>query len=1007
MKTAKLLLFFSLFGSLAYAEPYPVGPYNFLKGLNVQTIASDIDPSESPDLCNCVPTLNGAATKRNGSTRLISQSISSFPVTALYRAYASTVTQVFKNTIAASNDKIIISTDDLNPKWITISSGNVAKQHYSFVTMNRKVIMAGDAQTENPKQYDIVNSSLTSLFTNSVETGSIIIRPKFQIVSKNYYIAANVSISTSFTPLIFNYYPSRIVYSILNNASSMTAQRYIDFKTEDGEEITGIGAISDHVDFFKPSSISDIQWTNALNLPSAGGDWVFTEVVTGFGCIAPRTLANTGQEFIFLSKEGIRTWDGGHRTLLDSTQTSQVISIKIKPIIDDLIKSGRYKSAVGIFYPKKRWYVFSYENQSKFPNGANNSVLIYDFNTGEWFPFCNWLADSFTIADNAGDNGQLYYGDSMDGYVHLADLDTKVDDSRKELSIDVMDSSYTWTGSTQDTINVLEGSASLKIGVANNFISASSMTSLGVFNLGEWPDKSKASKADYLHFNAFPVNLSSISYLRVDLEVNLGTTTFDTNFTSVTLTSANFSGGESAWSTFDIALSSFPIRKDWTNLSAEIIPFANSPTFYGIRFVLGGVAFSSCSIDDLRFVQSTENPNKMYRFTKLFDMNGSNYKGFGSVRLVRDKYADSAFNIDIYNDFGQVIRTANATAEIPKEIFVTGFFSNNNISVLNAIDFTLKRQTATAETFWSAFNGSLGRKYLFFPDRTHDRIIKMDRNNFNSFISSYGSIGNGTTNFNLMAQNAIDENDNFFQADMNNERLKTHSQNSLAFKSMAGSLGTGNTSYNDISAVTANNANVYTNDEGNGRINKLDKSTDGIVAQVSTDYNTLANASLGIDERYVYHAYNKVSDRANYLQDVILEKRDAGDLGLINRVRITPFGSVDYSTYNIMGEIGLLGKYIFIIFTDSIQELGANYYLQKRLKSDFSIVSELKTKNIMYSVIGDGLSFKPALSSELYDLKSGGTYIQLKFYDDPNVPLDNSWKLYNMTFLVNPTPLTY
>ncbi len=79
---------------------------------------------------------------------------------------------------------------------------------------------------------------------------------------------------------------------------------------------------------------------------------------------------------------------------------------------------------------------FSFQNPTRFPKGSNNHILVYDFRTGEWWPYCNWLADSFAIADVAGDTGQLFYGDSTDGYTHLADVTTRMDDSRNENSIE-------------------------------------------------------------------------------------------------------------------------------------------------------------------------------------------------------------------------------------------------------------------------------------------------------------------------------------------------------------------------------------------------------------------------------------------------------------------------------------------------------------------------------------------------------------------------------------------
>lgn len=994
--------------SFVWAEPTPVGPIGFGKGIDLLHTPDTIDDQASSDMCNCLSTLQGAAIKRNGSKRYINQAISSFPVTSLYNAYASTSGIVVKTLIATNRDKILISTNTLNPLWTVISSNNFTNQHYSFVTMNKKVLMAGDGMTENVKQYDIINSSIADLFQYSGDSSAWNVRPKYQIVSNNYWITYNITVSTSAQPLATNttYYPSRIAYSLLNTPSSMTVQRFIDFKTEDGEEGTGIGEMNARVNFFKPSSIGELSWTNALDLSSRGGDFVFDTIVNGFGCIAPRTLVNTGQAYIFLSKDGVRLWDGGRRSILDTTQGSKIISYNIKPIIDRVIAAGTYKNAVGIFYPKRSWYILSFEDPTKFPQGKNNTVMVYDLILNEWFPFCNWLADSFSSADNAGDTGKLYYGDSADGYVHLADVDTQTDDSRKEIVLDTMDNNFAWSNSSQDVTNVMEGTASAKVSIYAKPVSLteSSMTNVNVFQMGEWYDRTKASKSDKLAFKAFVSSLPNISYLRIDMEVNLGAIGFDTNFTSITFTSAAFTGGDLGWTNFEIALSSFPQQRGWTDFASDKVPFANTPTYYGIRFVLGGIDISSVSIDDLRFIQSTQNPVKFYRFSKLFNMESPVYKGFGSLLLTREKFADSGFFVDVYNDFGQAVRTFPVKPDIPKEIFVTGFSNSNNLTALNSIDYSVIRQTSSPESVWSFFNGAADNNYIYMADRTNDRMIKIDRTSFTFFISSYGTFGSGTTSQNLMAASAVDDNYLYF-CDLNNERIKQHSKNDLSFYNLNGSLGIGSTNYNEPSGISVNNNSIIVSEDGNQRLTMVSKSTLGVILQVPVDFNTLANSSIQNDEKYLYLAYNKVNESYSYLQDLILERRDIGNLGLIQRIRVVPSSNISVSTSILMGEIALLGKYIYIPFTDSLQESTANYYIQKRLKSDFSIVSEYKTPSILYSVIGDGLSYKPSISTDRYDLQSSGKYIQLKFYDDPY--LENNFKLFNMTFMVNPTPATH
>lgn len=993
---------------LGFAEsPSSAGTIDFSGGLNVGTISTLIADNESPDMCNCSPEQQGAMTKRNGSKRFNLQSVSSNPITSLQRVYTSSGPLNYKGILATSRDKIYYSSTDFNPQLIVISSNLAHNQHYSYVTMNGKVVITGDGLSNNVKLFDIATASITDAFQVD-QTSAINPRGKYQIVSKNYYLMANVAISTAsdYTFTSSTFFPSRTLFSRLNNPSSMTVQRFIDFKSNDGEEITGLGNMFDNVNIFKPSSIGELSF-NVLDLPSLGGDFTFQEVVTGFGCIAPRTLANTGQFYVFLAKDGIRLWDGGRRTRLDVRQESRIISNKIKPLIDDLIRSGRYQNAVGIYYPKKEWYIFSFESPNRFPKGRNNYILVYDFQSDSWFPFCNWLADSFTIADNAGDTGQLYYGDSNDGYIHMSDLDIRADDSRKESSIDVMDSSFTWVGSSQDVVNVQEGTASVKVQIYSKVagVTSSSMTRMGIFQFGEWYDKSRVTTSDKISFKAFPSSLPVITSLRIDLEVKQAATSFDSNFSSVTLSSSAFSGNR-AWTQFEIPIGSFPVRSDWTDLTIESVPFANRFNAYGIRFVLSGIDISSVSIDDLRIVQGTDNPVRMTRTTKLYDFKTMALKSFGAILLTMDKASDSSFYMDMYNDFGTKLRGEKFDAEVPKEIVI--FHPNNapGMAILNSIDYTVKKQTATVGTHWDCKNGVMDAKYIVCGDRIYDKLIRFDRANLSTFSLTYGSYGSGTGNFNLIHEIA-EYSGGYLVSDLVNQRIKVHSLNNLGFLKQYGSLGNGTTNFHQPTGVSADLSNYYVSDEGNNRLTVVSQDTFSILRQALIDHNALADSSLIVDAKNTFMAYNKFSESTDDTLDLILEKRDKGNLELLTKVIVKPL-NVSTGSYRTNGSIGQLGRYVYIPFTnDEGQAGGICYYIQKRLKDTLEIVSEYATDKLFYSSIGYGLSYNPLTSVQSKILKSDGRYIQFKFYDDFDNALDNYWRLYNIVPLANVQPLAY
>ena len=993
--------------NLLFAQPQAVGPIDFSLGLEIDRIATLIDDRGSPDLCNCAPS-NGIMEKRNGSERFIAQAISSNPISSLYQAYSSPVSsQVYKTLFAASGDKIIVSTKT-PAAWVILSSNNVPFQHYNFVTMNGKVLIAGEDLTENVRQYDLSASTqyaLRNAFDVDVSSLGINPRGKYQLVVNNYYILANVQIGRTVNHLTENttYYSSRLLYSFLNNSSSMTIPRFIDFNQNDGEEITAVGTLTGGstlvggdfktvVDVFKPSSIGELSFT-VLDLPSRGGDYVFSLSASGVGVLAPRTFVNAKGFYAFLSKSGIVLWD---------KREFKIISGKIKPLIDDLIRSGKYRNAVMTYYPKKEWLILSFEHPQRFPKGKNNYILVYDFRTGEWFPYCNWLIDSFALADTAGDTGKLFGGSSVDGLTDVLDVETRQDDSRQERSLDVMDSTFSWSGSSQNVVEVREGTASLKISIfgvpSAGTVFTSSMTRMDIFNLGEWNDKAKVSLNDKLAFKAFAHNVTSITSLRVDFQVNSVTAAFDTNFSSVVISSAMFSG-DRTWTEFEIPLSSFPVRPDWTDLSIESVPFYNRFTNYGIRFAVSGVDLSSVSIDDLRLVGAQDNPNRMHRFTKLFDFQSPTFKNFGQVLLLMDKGFDSSFSIDIYNNFGQKSRTEKVAAEIPKEILIFRSSDTPGFSILDSRDFSVKRQTVTVASHWDCLNGVMDEKNIVCGDRQNDRLISFKRSNLSTFTAVYGSFGSGASNFNLIHEISQFPG-GYLLSDLMNQRTKVHALNNLGFLKMFGELGNNTSNYHQPTGVAADGSFFYVSDESNNRIVKMDQSTFGIIQVETLNHNTLADSTIVAGDKDLFVSYNRASQEIVDNLDLMLEKRDKGNLGLLSQVVVKPIG-ISTGSYWTEGSIGLLGKYVIIPFGS---DDGNSYYIQKRLQSTLEVVSEYRTGNRFFSATGYSLSFLPITKVIQQDLKVSGRYIQLKFYDDE---LDNFWRLYNFGPVLTQQPLTY
>mgnify|MGYP001609138190 CR=1 FL=1 len=1003
MKTLKSILIMSIFTSqLAYSAISELQPVSFGGGVDYKSDCSEIRNDRSCDESNMISDYLGTAFKRNGSKRYITQAVSTNPVNSTIRVYQSTGATTKKALIMTSWDGIYKSTGDITPYWIKIDSGLAHNQHFSFVAMKNKIIMTGDRLTDPIKQLDITVNTSTPVpliaFDPSTTSINVNIRAKYNIQSRNYYIAGNVADITAGT----TYYPSRLFYSLLDIPSSMTALRYIDYRTDDGEEITGMGELFGRVHIFKPSSIGELSFT-ILNLIANGGDQILTPIVQGFGLLAPRTLANTGQFYIFLAKDGIRMWDGGRRNRLTVTEESRIISTNIEPVIKDIIRYNTFNNCSGIYYPKKQWYIFSYEDANKFPRGRANSVMIYDLVTGEWHPQKNWNAECFAIQDGITDNGELFYGDSTDGYVYLADREQNQNDARKEISIDNMDSTSTWVGGSgkPEWRNVVEGSASLKM-TLSAVESSSSISKSAVIDIGAWSDQTKVTKSDLLEFKVLVTSLTNLTSLRVDLEVNNNINMFDQNFTSVTISSTAIANSSTPWATIGIALSSFPILDNWVNISSEAIPFANTLTFYGIRFVATSPALGcNVYIDDVRVVQGTENPLNSFRTSKQFNYGTSASKRWRQLILSAEKSADSKFFVDVFTDFGQFSKRIEISTSFAKELYVSGLGGRENVSRINSVDFSVIQATESTDRSYSALRPiTVDEKFIYGGDHYNNRIVKISKSSMTSsvFVSTFGSFGSGTTTFNVIYQMAVD--DGFlYVCDFGNNRVKVHDKNNLKFVNAFGTLGNGATSFHNPSGVAVDDTNLFVANDGNYSISKLNKTTGKYIDSVDLNLSNIGDTTLAVDDRYLYAMHQIVAPSDITYSDIQLEKRNKSDLKLINKVLIRPETAPNYiSSYTITGDLGITDDYIYVSFTDDANIIqGGNFFIQKRLKSDFSLVKEYKSKTLQFAIAGNGLSWRAKRQNIVRDLESEGTYIQIKYSDNE---LDNSMKLYNQSLLV-------
>jgi len=909
-----LLAMFSGFLVYSHAQVQEVNPITFGGGVDYKTDCSEIQDDRACDSNNWISYYTGTSQKRYGSKRVIEQAISSVPVQGLFRAHYSTGTTIYKATLMINDGKIYVDTTTTGTGhiWTLKKSGLDKNQNYEFKQYASYVVIAGDSLNDRIMRYSITSGSVTEHILPT--TSGVDLTAKHHIFAKNYYITANIKEMTLGT----TYYPARLQYSLLagtppyvNELSSMTAFRAFEIDNT-GEEIMGLGEIGS-VFIFSPSSIYELTFS-VLNLGSQGGDIALSKVVQGFGCISPRTLVNTGRVFVFLGQDGIRLYDPSARDSL--AEETKLISTAIEPVIKRMLENGTYKNAHAIYYAKRNWYIFTFEDPTKSPQGSPNSTLVCDLNTGEWFPLSNWLPECYAYFDNINDKQEIIYGDNQ-GYVHYFDQEEFQNDARKELVIDNCDLAGKWLRASAGAM-VKEGTASIK--TTFNTVQ-SSIALMGIIDLGEWYDKSKTTTNDKISFKVYPSRLANLQTIRIDLEMNTVSGDFDTYFTSVTISSSALTSGTSNWSTVEIPLSSFPILNSWIQVSSGVLPFADSPTFYGLRFVSTSIAWCELTYDDVRFVGAKEYPLNAFRKSKQFSLGTEADKKWQQVFINCDKPATSKFYMDTYDDFGNKEKRNTISNLFDKDIFLTGYNGHEGIFRLDGNDFTLNDSTQVYDSSVMAPRPITGDDdFIYVGDQYHDSIIKFKRSDLTASVSSAGSTGSGSANFNKPFQMAVTKKNEvitLYICDFVNHKVKVYNGDNMKLKKSFGELGKGTTNFNFPTGICADDDNVFTVQDANHRLQKWDKDfvyKDSVVLNL----NTVGNTRLAIDQESVYVFYSKISDNLLY-SECWLEKRNKSDLKLVSKTRVLPENvSVVASTYCVMGDIGINDDFIYITFMDGL-----------------------------------------------------------------------------------------
>lgn len=342
-----------------------------LRDAPIGLAAGDLIMSE-----NIEPVAGGSIRGRGGQLEYNATQIDANPIRSLYRFYKQDGTRI---TLATSGSKVYRGNDNAGT-FADIDTGYTADRKFSFVTWATKDKAYWINDNEVLKSYD---GTTVASVSGSPPVGSMV-----ELHDDRLWILRKTLVSFS-------------GLNVDNSWPGANALNLVDRYGGEGKFIKSFGR--GLLIIAKDSGLYRFEGS-----PGLGGKLLrFSDV----GCVAPWSADVAPEGVIFLGIDGVYLTDGFN---------AQRISGKIDPIFSTLV----LRTAVGGYYQKKRQYFLSYNPGA----GQNNSMYVgtaLDTPNGSrisWNPYSGFQAESFSVWNGPGDDGQLRYGRSDLGKVIKADI---------------------------------------------------------------------------------------------------------------------------------------------------------------------------------------------------------------------------------------------------------------------------------------------------------------------------------------------------------------------------------------------------------------------------------------------------------------------------------------------------------------------------------------------------------------------------------------------------------
>ena len=940
--------------------------YDFTKGLNTKYPNSMLMDSESPDMSNCDPYETGVLQTRKGIDKIAPISMSGdYPVQGLYRYYQKDGTEkdfAKCNTVFYGKGTAASATT-----WTECKTGlTAADEMYGLTFKNAFLWVDGSSIPQH-------STGTATGQTRDLGTGTDPDdwRPNYAqylaVFKNRLFFSGKISDANGGVEDSVQY--NRLRYSsdygypgTIEGAQAWPADQYIDINTDDGDIITGLASTQDILYIFKRNSVHFLIGDDPETFT-----WI--EGQSSVGCVAPRSIqvGDDGSVY-FLHYTGVYRIQGARAELISDKITPTILGIS-DTYMDD---------AAGIYYSAKKQYWLGYCDGTQ---TYNNRVLVYDTKTGEWYPYDGLNISSGFCATGGNDQGELYIGDSVEGFIYQADTDKGYgSDPAQEKVIETLDTGWsTANGGANDTTNYKEGISSWKVSPADTATEYTTKSITNDIDLTSFNNLDASATSDYIHFWTYVTYSTNVASIDIYLDCNADD--FSTDYYSYSISSASLTSTNNKWTEFDIAKSDFTrvgstANKHWATITS--IKFSAEADGRAIEV----------TFDDLRMIANRRTVIDNYRKTKYIEEGTpASYKIYKDLFLKCDISTDSDLKIDYLIDNAKIIgtKTINTASDVYLAVCDT---TDDEIVQFYKNDYVYYAATGTAGSGNDNVQDPEGitsdGTYYYIADTENDRVMKRNVSDLD-YVAKVGSNGSGNNQFDTPKGICVYD-EYVYVGDTTNNRIVILDDD-LAWQQTYGSSGTTDGKFDDPNGICIDADYLYVCDETNHRIQKFSYTGSTLTYHSKT-------GSFGLDETQ-FRNPAKIAVDAQYLYIVdgiypsptscSLYKYNKNDLSFIKRVDLLAIIS---EGMNYSDGVAVDDNFVYISMysnTAGTADMGI-YKFSKNLEylehfENADTTDTTKEFDQPHGIcINDSSYTTPAMTISRTELYQEGYNIQLKFY---------------------------